>query len=462
MNIKIKYIYLCVIFVVILTFLWTFVSANTDFDQNINWNLLVKEPVQVALFSVDKEKLADWVINTWNKFVFWVRKWINSTSQDQIIHDNGNTLMVFADQRFQNTMIGFEDIKTNPRKIYIDILQQHGIVNWYANKYYPQNYIPLTSFVKVLVETYRFKVWYNLKRNVGLTRKQYFSDIWLQPSVQKYVSTAYELWFLDGVIDSLATSKDFENEVNYNVLVAIFENVAKQFPELVNKYYVGEFFASDILIKKDQMAEYVLKVFDIPLDQDNDRQRYHFLDTKYHIYGEYAEILSDFGVVNTQNTEFYPDNNTYRVDFVLMLTNVLMHVQGEVPLSKTEIPVIVDIEGKTYAQQVNYAAKFGILDYLLEVKRWSSYLYPKQVVTKHEVYHILTQIANAQIMYDTQQADNQNITRWELAKLLVEVFDLENESPQEKHVVVREKAHITQSDFPLELLVRVRSFLANL
>jgi hypothetical protein len=45
-------------------------------------------------------------------------------------------------------------------------------------------------------------------------------------------------------------------------------------------------------------------------------------------------------------------------------------------------------------------------------------------MTKHEAYYILSKVTWADIEYDVSLADKENISRWEVAQLLVDTFNL--------------------------------------
>jgi hypothetical protein len=63
------------------------------------------------------------------------------------------------------------------------------------------------DFIKMLVDTYRVKVGYDLNTDAGLSTKNAFDDGVLAQGWEKEINSAYELGFLTNVFDAESTQK---------------------------------------------------------------------------------------------------------------------------------------------------------------------------------------------------------------------------------------------------------------
>jgi len=64
-----------------------------------------------------------------------------------------------------------------------------------------------------------------------------------------------------------------------------------------------------------------------------------------------------------------------------------------------------------YAPYVLYAKEHGLVDYLLEIVRTKKYINLEKLITKHEAYYIVSNIANVSFDYNILKADKEFISR---------------------------------------------------
>jgi len=394
-------------------------ASNFSFDANNN--LWTMEQASNSLVSINKEKVTETVLQLRDNAVVFLKDEISSVKNNKnLITDDKYFVTSLDDFSFSVTGVSFDDIDNSLYKTYVHVLKENKIVDWHSNKYYPENDMRLYAFVKMVVESYRTKMWYNLDRNVWLTRNSYLKEIDFDRQIEKYINTAYELWFLDDIVSNYSTNKTFNKLVDYKILKQMFSNIRSQFPGYVNDSYFNTLYGSDIILKRWKIAEHIVKFFELSLDN---KQQRHFDDTSYNENGKYVELLGDLWIVNTVNSEFFIGKNTCRADFVVMLSRILQRQLWDV-VSESNVQLISDIQGQPYYFDVIYLDQLGYLDYLLEVKRNKKYFYPDRDITKHEIYYILMQITNIVVPYDQKEADTSFMSRWSVAKLLVELFNL--------------------------------------
>lgn len=166
-------------------------------------------------------------------------------------------------------------------------------------------------------------------------------------------------------------------------------------------------------------------MFDLPaLPMADDIQTTDaFTDIAGHPFADAITTLANLGIINTQTTKFYPDNYLRHYDFTVLFVNALLASKSQSLPAASRISQFADIDASaSYLPQVNYAADHGLIDYITMSKRGALYFQPDSFMTKHEAYQILSKALNIQFVYDAQQADQQKISRAELAKLLVDSF----------------------------------------
>lgn len=310
----------------------------------------------------------------------------------------------------------FSDILYNKDRFYINYLAKEKIVSTNQEKFYPDNFIRLNELSKILVNSYRYKIWYKLDWNVGLSNKNYFDKL-----MPKYYNTAYEMWLLNW-LDNI---DDYERFVSYDDLDQILQNFKRQYPELINLYYV-DIDKSILTIKRGDVARIVFRTLMLDNDKNVDIA---YQDIYYDTNFDAIQTLASLGITNTENSRFYPDNNISRWDFIVMFVkSYLKKTNKTLEVSKIDFD-IEDLDyNSIYAPYVLYAKEHGLVDYLLEIVRTKKYINLEKLITKHEAYYIVSNIANVSFDYNILEADKEFISRWESAQLMVDAFAFSSKS----------------------------------
>lgn len=180
-------------------------------------------------------------------------------------------------------------------------------------------------------------------------------------------------------------------------------------------------------LMRSEGAYYLVRLFDVPIllsdELSSDTLDDMFSDIDDTPFSSDIRTLASLGVLNTQTNKFYPENYLRHYDFVILFINALLVSKNQSLPASSNVSQFADVESSaSYLPQLIYAADRGFIDYLITNKRGQLYFGPNDFITKHEAYQILTKATNIQFVYDVQQADQEKISRAELATLLVESF----------------------------------------
>ena len=358
----------------------------------------------------------------WNVTDF-VRSWLEkSTSENDFTILTSNTTksdstktqtpkkVTVEDSSYSK--LSFVDIADSEYGYYIEELAQKGIVSTKNDKFYPDNYIRLNELAKMIVNSYRYRVWYSLNSDAGLSNNNYFDAI-----MPKYYNTAYEMWLLEG----LSNVEDYERFVSQKDFETVLKNFQEQFPNLIHLHYYQEPEEPKTL-KRWYVSKALYRTLMLDLQWN-----ISYGDSAYHKYANAIQMLADLGISNTGNVNFNPDQNITRGDFIVLLTKAYLQKTNSKLVINSPDFWVSDLDyNSPYAQYVLYAKENWFIDYLLQTQRWETYIKLNDTMSKHEVYHILSQVAWFNMEYDVDQADQEKITRWEIAQLLVDSFWLWN------------------------------------
>ncbi len=345
-----------------------------------------------------------------SKFVVFVKEWIEENNWKTTKHnfnisqDTNNIL--------NKVQYKFSDISNHPDKEYINFIANQNIVSSNREKFKPDNFIRLHELSKILVNSYRFKLWYNLDTSIWLTNDNYFKK-----ALPKYYNTAYEM----GLLEWVYNIEDFERYISYEDLMVVLSNFNVQYPELINLDYL-DIENSDRTLKRWEVTRVIVNA--LMLNKD---YQLTFVDTISSEHSQAIEKLAQLELVNTDNKNYYPSEKVVRGDFVVMLVkSYLKATDQEMFIDNMNF----DIEDLDYnsadAPYIVYAQENALIDYLFETIRWKTYINLNQNMTKHEVYHTVSKVANVAMNYDIPQADKEFMTRWELAQILVDSFNFDN------------------------------------
>jgi len=289
----------------------------------------------------------------------------------------------------------FVDIGNDPYRTYINRLASYGVLNS-TQKFYPQNYFRVDDFTALLGKLY--------KKTTG------------QPLTSQDI-----LWMTSS--DGLMTK-------------GMIQKVMLSLKNIISIDIDGNPY--DKLIRSE-WAYYLVRMFDVPAlataSQSSAALTDEFTDIACHPFASAINTLASLGIVNTQTTKFYPDNYLRHYDFTVLFINSLLTANGtSLSTMNSSSSTFADVDSTAaYLPQLTYAAERGLIDYITMSKRGQLYFEPNSFMTKNEVYQILGKALNIQFIYDEQQADQQKITRAELAQVLVDSFQFEpsNISPSD-------------------------------
>ncbi len=357
----------------------------------------------------DSNKLKEWLSNTLFKFIDFLKVGVsrNTTKVESSLNSSNNNIkqdIVWQDY--------FSDVVNNKDRYYINYLAKEKIVSIDQEKFNPDNFVRLNELSKIIVNSYRHKVWYNLNWNIWLSNKNNFNKL-----MPKYYNTAYEMWLLNW-IESL---EDFERFVSYNDLNQMLQNFKRQYPELINLYYL-DIDQSAITIKRWDLSRVVFKTLMLDADQTNNVA---YQDIYYHTNFDAIQTLANLDITNKQNSRFYPDNNISRWDFIVMFVRAYLKANNkELSISNIDFD-IVDLDyNSVYAPYIIYAKEEWLIDYLFEIVRSQNYINIEKRMTKHEAYYVVSNIFDIKIEYDVLKADREYISRWEIAQIIVDSLNL--------------------------------------
>lgn len=154
----------------------------------------------------------------------------------------------------------FLDTSSHEYKYFIDSLAKSNIIQGAGNqKFYPDNYMRFWDFIKILVNTYRYKVWYDLSTTNWLNETvyiQYSKNIQLQT----YINTAYSLWFLNNISTWAITDYNFDKFLTTREISKVFDNINNQYPGLISRVLLD---ISDLYTKRWECSKYIIQAFQI-------------------------------------------------------------------------------------------------------------------------------------------------------------------------------------------------------
>lgn len=278
----------------------------------------------------------------------------------------------------------FVDIENDPYKSYITRLAAFDVLSP-TQKFYPQNYFRVDDFTSLLSKLY--------KKTTGQSLTS--QDILSIESADGIMTK----WMIQKIMYSLNGIEKIDIDGNpYDKLI------------------------------RSEWVYYLVRMFDLPTLDTNEEASITlwdaFTDIANHPFASEINTLASLGILNTQTNTFYPDNYLRHYDFTLLFVNALLTSKGNSLTNISNTSQFADVDtSASYLPQVNYAANHGLIDYITVSKRGALYFEPNSFITKHEAYQILSKALNIQFVYDETKADQEKISRAELAKLLVDSFE---------------------------------------
>ena len=365
---------------------------------------------QSPIISDETKELASWLRS---KIINFVKDGLEtSTSRNKYDFRAKDTIQVNKNEviTLESETPIFIDMEQDPNRYYAESLAKKWIISK-SQKFYPNNFIRLNEVAKMIVNSYRFKVGYDIDWNAWLTDKVYFAK-----TMPKYYNTAYEMW----IFEWIENLEDFERFVTYNDLNKILKNFKNQYPDLVNLFYMDIKESNDNL-KRWEVARTIFKTMMIDSDIS-----YSFEDIAYNEYGADVQLLAENGII-ASDERFYPEADISRKDFIIWLVKTHLKHSGEHLESHNLEQSLADLDYKAeYAPYILLAKNNGRVDYLVETVRWQDYLNLNSKVTQHEACYIISKLTWITFDYDIISADKKYITRWEVAQLLNKAYKLQS------------------------------------
>lgn len=357
----------------------------------------------------------------------------------------------------------FTDISGHAHASYINLLAKEGIVAWQWGKFYPDNYLRLYDLTKMVIDLYRLKVGYSLSGEQWLSLVGLFSGDDSLPS--RYMATASHLGLLSHISGDNQTMTGAQRFVSSQDMSQMLVNLWYEFSGMVRFLQL----ATDEHLTRWEAAKYLIMAFDITA---NGMLSYHsgaqmiqtpFVDIFWHQYQTAISTLAGLGIVTTDSPKFYPDNYLHRYDFVIILVNALLASKGKtLPADYVSwfVSPFVDVSSASYSPFVYYAYDNGLLSFLTVNKRGQDYFLPDNLMTRHEVYTLITKATKISFAYDVTEADTTYMTRAELAQILVDLFDFTLPDVEEQALATETQTWWLLDQ--LSTLLQIKSLLAKL
>ena len=380
------------------------------------WNKLVGNNDSTSSLVVNLPENTD---NTalWDK----VASWYEDTSTTNKAW-NKNMQLSFANSYILPSV--YQDISTSSYQDAITILYSNGIIKS-SNKFYPHNYVRVSDFIRVVMDAYRVQLWYEPSSLVGLTNNFYFSDPNFDSEVMKRVNSAYELWFLQSFalkdaewklrLDAFITPQEAKN-----ILTTIKDKYPSYIVDIPNLSWQGK-----ETLRKDEMAELVVSAFKLKL---NEWSLAVFSDISWSAYQNDIQLLAKLWIVWWVDGKFYPDAKIENKDFVVMIVRALMRQSDSEP-TISNFYYLTNLLNASYTSPYSPYLEFCLESQtcnslLSQSQNWVSFE-PNKALSWWEVTSVLSTMSKKQFII--AWGWEQLITRWEVAKLIVDAFGFNDE-----------------------------------
>ena len=411
--------------VVIILIAGFFFSVPQTYALGTNEDL----PVTLDQDYSQTSKLSDFVKKVFNFFSE------QSSSQSRTQEKLSNLNVITDQTTCEKQSLPFIDIQDSIYKDYITTLYSNWIVIWSTNKFMPNDDLRFYCMIKILVNAYRSKVWYDIKTEIWLSQKNYFINTWddIDKIFLKYLNTAYELGFLSWINDFDVSSKlYFQENTSYNTTKQIFTNIYKQFPLLVDWLAINNILDSDDIITRWKYTEYIVRFFEFKLSDVQslclDDWKNSFSDTMNHDYKEDIQLLSDLWIINSQAYKFYPDNYLRNYEFIIMITKTILKKENQdlniYVLDHTANISDLDPQA-SYTKYFEYAYHNWFLEYGFDSQTWEPSVNPNKFIRIEDINRIISKLVGKEINFQSKSNDGL-VTRWEFADILVDWFGLHN------------------------------------
>lgn len=217
-------------------------------------------------------------------------------------------------------------------------------------KFFPQNHVRYSDFIRVIFDLYRYKLGYSSSSQNGYSDIPHFDSAVKDSLLLKKLNTAYALGLLDGIGEI-----DIHQPISPKQALQIINNTLNLNPSIGSLEQTNLIDTSTSVLTKAQMAQYLVAIFQLEKSSVNSV----FNDIGNHKHRDAINRLAQLGVVAGKHGKFYPDAMVLREDGIIMITNGLLASQGKA-LVINNFTHINPINDTTY-----FAAYAPHLEYLL-------------------------------------------------------------------------------------------------
>ena len=420
-------------------------NKNTDTSSQTHQSSFVdatsKEPSSASV----EQKLAEQAISLRNGIVEFVQNGsFPSSSETNVwpIESNSSNQTSSNDETESVAVISLAEARPYPL-VYNDIANspaKEAILNLYSNdliqkaeNFNLNNYVRISDFVRVVMDTYRLQLWYSPKNLEGLSEKKYFSYTTVPQEIVIRINSAYELWFLQKLaLEDTDWNPRIWAFITPTEAQDILSLIEKKSPTLVQSPK-NLTFESDQTLRKEEMAQMLVEAFALEI---NEHALPVFTDISWTSYQDAIQMLARRWIVAWVNGKFYPNANVENKDFVIMLTRSLLAKEGS-PVALDSFYYIKPLQNvsttSTFAPYLEYCLRYEMCDTLLDEESSGVAFSPNRLLSWGQVTSILSALTT--VKFSTPDTGNQYLTRGELAYLLVNVFALDEKQESESNTL---------------------------
>lgn len=402
-------------------------------------NVKNQETWQESLSEVVEKKVATTVIDfLWNIFdtekteELWKENNENKDNNVQIDKSPKN-LIEIKNVAVMPSWYPFTDIEDSPAKESILIMYSQNLFQDALN-FQPKNYVRISDFIRVVVDTYRLKQ----SSKKGLSEKNYFPTSNLPMDVMRRINTAYELWLLQNIdIWNFEKNDWFSQFITPEQAQQILFSLKKREKEMV-KDTTNFPFSSDKILLKEELAELMVQAFQLEMNTENLPV---FSDIRWTAYQKAIQTLADLGIVAWVDGKFYPNAKIENKDFVTMIVKSML-AKENTSLSLQNFYYLTNLKNVStdspYAPYLEYCIDAQICNSLLsQESSWVSFQADRMLVWS-EIEDVLSNLTETKFKFSDEMKDR-TMTRWELAYLLVTSFwldEIQEEQTQSTKITV--------------------------
>ncbi len=311
----------------------------------------------------------------------------------------------------------FSDVASDVNRDAIYLLADNNIVYSGAENFYPYNAVRLHECVKMLLESCR----------VVLGEEWLVSDKEsLLVKSPRHYQLADSLWMLEGIVNP----EDFERFITAREYEVLLQNFSLLYTPLSRQEAVNNEYWKTIT--RSEMAKKIVELFNYYGTKDT-RSEVISSDSVTSAYDPNVDILIRHTMYPFSSIKTW---EVSRIGFAKFLAQVHASYYGNSLVARWGKQLYSDVDYLSDSYMY-YLQKHHILDYLTEVKRWKSYLYPERAITQYEIYYIVSKVfgKNYSIAPD---ADEKKMTYSDLSRLFVDVIARSEkvESQEEIHASV--------------------------